>query len=370
MDKKKVLILSYSNLVSDPRVQRQIAALMPDFKIEVCATGESGIKGIPFYQIYEAPPFSLTRKLKRIFWLFTGQFESFYWDDYKKEIVKKYMNQQVDAIVANDINTLPLALAIKEKTKAHVYFDAHEYHPREWASLMWKFMYQPFIGYLCKTYIPKVNSFSTVSDAIANEYYRFTGIKPVVVSNAGEYRELSPSPTQPPIKLIHHGAAIPERKIERTIEMMEYLPDRFILYLMLTSFHQKYLDKLQEKSNNKVKFIPPVPADKICVEINKYDIGVFLLPPVNFNYQHALPNKIFEFVQARLAIVTTPNPEMKNLINTYNLGKTSMDYRPKSMAEAIMEVAGKIPYFKSQADKHARELSAENNYRLIRELVS
>src|SRR5258706_431924 len=270
MDKKKVLILSYSNLVSDPRVQRQIAALMPDFKIEVCATGESGIKGIPFYQIYEAPPFSLTRKLKRIFWLFTGQFESFYWDDYKKEIVKKYMNQQVDAIVANDINTLPLALAIKEKTKAHVYFDAHEYHPREWASLMWKFMYQPFIGYLCKTYIPKVNSFSTVSDAIANEY----------------------------------------------------------------------------------------------------DIGVFLLPPVNFNYQHALPNKIFEFVQARLAIVTTPNPEMKNLINTYNLGKTSMDYRPKSMAEAIMEVAGKIPYFKSQADKHARELSAENNYRLIRELVS
>ncbi len=34
MNKKKILILCYSDLKSDPRVQRQIEALQPDFNIE------------------------------------------------------------------------------------------------------------------------------------------------------------------------------------------------------------------------------------------------------------------------------------------------------------------------------------------------
>ena len=33
--------------------------------------------------------------------------------------------------------------------------------------------------------------------------------------------------------------------------------------------------------------------------INQFDLGVYLLPPVNFNSAHALPNKFFEFIQAR-----------------------------------------------------------------------
>lgn len=369
MDKKKVLILCYGNLASDPRVQRQITALKPDYSIEVCAAGNSGINDIPFYRIYGNPRFSLARKMKRALWLFTGQFELFFWDDYKKKLAAELSSKNYDAIIANDIQTLPLALRIAGE-HSRVYFDAHEYHPKEWASLKWKLLYRPFIHYLCKTYIPKADSFSTVSESIADEYKKFTGIKPVMITNAGRYQELSPSSAQMPVKLIHHGAAIPERKIEAMIEMMQYLPERFVLYLMLSPFNQKYLDKLKRKKNNKVQFVPPVPSDKICMEINKYDVGVFLLPPVNFNYQHALPNKIFEFVQARLAIVTTPNPEMKNLINKYNLGKVSENYTPRSMAEAVAEVAEKISYFKSQSHKYARELSAEPNYRLIRELVS
>ena len=367
MDKKKVLILSYGNLASDSRIQRQIAALAPDFTIEVCARG--GITGIPFHQIYKKPRPSLVRKIKRFTWLFTGKFESFYWDDYKKNLTANLSQKNYDSIIANDIQTLPLALKIAGN-RSKVYFDAHEYHPGEWSSLKWKLLYQSYINYLCKTYIVKANSFSTVNESIAVEYQKFSGVKPVVVSNAGEYRHLSPSSSQMPIKLIHHGAAIRERRIEEMVEIMEHLPHHFILYLMLTPLDQKYLDELKRKSNDKVKFIAPVAPDKICDEINKFDIGIFLLPPFNFNYQYALPNKIFEFVQARLAVVTTPNPEMKNMVDKYDLGKTSAGYSPKSMAEAIIEIAEKIPYFKSQSDKYASELSAENNYRLIREMVS
>jgi hypothetical protein len=369
MDKKRALILCYTNFVSDPRVRRQIAALMPDFKIEVCAESDRDVKDIPFYLIYKLPSFSLSRKVKRLFWLLTRHFESFYWDDYKKKLVTELSPKKYDVIIANDIHTLPLALRIAGGY-SKVYFDAHEYHPKEWASLKWKLLYKPNINYLCRTYIPKVNSFSTVSESISKEYYKFVGIQSFVISNASEYQELSPSPSQLPIKLIHHGAAIPERRIEKMIKMMDYLPNHFILYLMLTPLDQKYLLKLKKKESKKVKFIPAIPFDKICIEINKFDIGVFLLPAVNFNYHYALPNKIFEFIQARLAVVTTPNPEMKKLIEKYHLGKASTNYTPESMAEAVLNVAEKIPYFKSQSHKYAKELSAESNYRIIRKLVS
>ena len=39
----------------------------------------------------------------------------------------------------------------------------------------------------------------------------------------------------------------------------------------------------------------------IAQEINQYDIGVYLLRDGNLNNKYAMPNKLYEFVQARLA---------------------------------------------------------------------
>ena len=71
---------------------------------------------------------------------------------------------------------------------------------------------------------------------------------------------------------------------------------------------------------------------RIVDTIAQYDIGLFLLSPANFNYYHALPNKLFEFVQARLAVAIGPSPEMARIVNDHDLGIVAPDFEPTTMA--------------------------------------
>ena len=168
MHKRKILILSYSNLSSDPRISKQIAALKDSFQIETCAYNACGIETLKFYPIYKEPEVSFRRKFKRLFQLLSKQFDNFYWDDGRQKLREQLCRENYDLIIANDIQTLPLALDIS-MNKGKVYFDAHEYHPREFEDLLkWKLLYQQYISFLCKKYIPKASAFSTVNDTIAN----------------------------------------------------------------------------------------------------------------------------------------------------------------------------------------------------------
>lgn len=354
----KILIIAGSDIKTDPRVQRQIKAL-EGHEIKTCA----GVNGD--FNFYTSYGFSLARKFKRFFWLLTGQFEKFYWHEYLKTLAGILKAQKFDRVIANDIDTLPLALSLGTK----VYFDAHEYHPQEWDSLKWKLLYKKYKIYLCKKYIPKADSFSTVNESLANEYKKFIGRKPEVVTNASNYQDLKPTEISNPIKLIHHGAAIPERKIENMIRMMEYLPGH-VLYLMLTPFDKNYYDFLVDMRSERVIFIPAVSPSEVCKTLNQFDIGIYILPPTNFNNINALPNKIFDFIQARLAIAVSANPEMARVVNQNNLGAVAEGYSTLSLVRAINRMRpDKIMQYKNASDKAAKELSAEQNYSLIRKLV-
>jgi glycosyltransferase involved in cell wall biosynthesis len=119
-----------------------------------------------------------------------------------------------------------------------------------------------------------------------------------------------------------------------------------------------------------IKFLPPIGTKEIASFTNQFDVGIYSLPPSNFNNEHALPNKFFEYIQARLAIVIGPSPEMARLVRQYELGVIAEDFSPRSMAEAIRGLTVEsIDRFKANASKHAYELSAEKNRELFLRLV-
>jgi hypothetical protein len=137
--------------------------------------------------------------------------------------------------------------------------------------------------------------------------------------------------------MIHHGAAIRSRRLELMIDMMQYLDQRFRLDFMLVGNDRKYVAELQSRAadDTRVRFLEPVPMPDICRATNQYDLGLFLLPPTNFNYRFALPNKLFEFIQARLAIAIGPSPEMARIVNDYKLGVVSQSFEPRELAELL-----------------------------------
>jgi hypothetical protein len=292
---------------------------------------------------------------------------------------KQLINRSFDLIIANDIESLPLAFKIKKKEK--ILFDAHEFAPRHFEDkLVWRIFFQRFNKYLCKKYLPLVDEMITVGTGLAREYAAHYPVKPVVVTNANYYAHLTPLPVDDKkIRLIHHGAANPSRQLEIMIDMMNYLDDRFTFDLMLltpTIANKKtrsYLESLKNliKDNPKIKILPPVKSSEVVNFIHHYDMGIFLLPPINFNYANTLPNKLFDYIQARLAIAIGPTPEMAELVNRYDLGVVSEDFTSPSLAKKINALTTeRINYFKAQANKAAFELSAEKNKVILNEIVS
>src|SRR5690606_21770207 len=70
-------------------------------------------------------------------------------------------------------------------------------------------------------------------------------------------------------------------------------------------------------------------------------------------YTWALPNKIFDFVQARLATVVGPSPEMAELVRERRLGVVAEDFTPQALADALagLDPAAVAEY---QASAHAQ----------------
>ncbi|HYF66861.1 MAG TPA: glycosyltransferase [Ohtaekwangia sp.] len=375
---KNILVLVFSNLKHDARVTRQIRWLKKNHSVTVmCFDGDPDpqVNLIKINQTKLTPLRKLFLGVALILRQFTWAYNIFH--SYRP--VEKILHQQTfDIIIANDIDTLPLAFRLKKQTK--IIFDAHEYAPRHFENnKIWKIFFQPFYLYLCKTYIPRVDSMTTVGKGLANEYEKNFGITPIIITNATRYHDIEPKRLKgDTIRLIHHGIANKSRRLELMIEMMAYLDDRFTLDLiLLTSDYASpqtrvYIDALKQKAseNPKINILPPVKSDYVVSTINHYDIGVFLLPPINFNYENTLPNKLFDFIQARLGIAIGPSVEMAAIVKHYNIGVVASDFSPQSLAKSLNQLSTQdMDQFKINTIRAANELNAENNEAVFNTLL-
>jgi glycosyltransferase involved in cell wall biosynthesis len=142
---------------------------------------------------------------------------------------------------------------------------------------------------------------------------------------------------------------------------------------MLVEASSEYLHQLKKLAANKknIHFLTPVPMLEISRYTNQFDVGIFLLEPTNFNYFYALPNKFFEFIQARLAVAIAPSPEMAKIVKEYDCGIVADNFKPESLAKALMKLdRQKINYYKQQSHKIAKLFSAEQNQQRLLNLVA
>jgi glycosyltransferase involved in cell wall biosynthesis len=251
--------------------------------------------------------------------------------------------------------------------------DAREYYPKNFDDRwLWRIFVKPLNEYLCAKYIPLCDKIITVSQGIAREYEHAYGVHAEVVMSLPRSSMLSPAAARSDrFRLIHHGSASQSRRIEDMVELMDYTDKRFSLDLMLVGDgpYMSRLRRMVERRRN-VRILPPVAMQEIVPFIHQYDIGVFLCPPSNFNLKYALPNKLFEFIQARLAVAVSPSVEMRTIVEDYNCGIVSNDFSPQSMAHALNSLTSeKIAFFKNQSHKAAAKLNAEANQTRVLEIV-
>lgn len=283
--------------------------------------------------------------------------------------------QRFDLVVANDARVLALAHAVAGG--APVWADLHEWAPEERTHVLsWRLLVAPLMRRLCSRYLPLSAATSTVCLSIAELYERDFGVRPAVVRNSNPWQPLEPTPVaDDAVRLVHSGAAVHGRSLETMIDAVRALDDHFTLDLFLVpggdgGVYQRSLEQ-RAAGCDRIRFREPVAPAALPATLNGYDVGVFVIPPTHTNARLTLPNKFFDFVQARLGIVVGPTIEMQRLVEQHGLGVVADGFAVDDVMRALGSLTSDaVRTFKSASAAAARELSFETDAAVIRELVA
>lgn len=283
-----------------------------------------------------------------------------------------------DAIVANDARALPLALAISRRSgDAPVWIDLHEWAPEERTNLTsWRLLVRPWIDHICRHDLPRAAAATTVAGRIAELYAERYGVRPRLMRNAAPFEDLEPSPVAPdgPIRLVHSGGAVPGRALETMIDATLAAGDGFTLdlYLVPGGDGGRYLRELRERARGSraVVFHAPVPPADLPATLNPYDVGVFWIPPYNENARLTLPNKLFDFVQARLAVAVGPTVEMADVVDAHGLGVVAQGFEVGQIVASLRTLTPeRVSAFKQAAHAAAHDLSFDAEAQVARDIL-
>lgn len=257
----------------------------------------------------------------------------------EQDALKLLSGRRFDLVVANEARALPLAHAVGGG--APVWGDMHEWAPEERTQVLsWRLLVAPYMVHVCRTYLPTVSAVTTVNQSIADLYQERFGVRTEVVRNSLPHTPLEPSPMDSEtIRLVHSGGAVPGRNLESLINAVKQLDERFSLdfYLVEARDGGKYLRALKSLAgdDSRIRFHPPVKPAELAGTLNAYDVGVYQLPPATTNQRLALPNKFFDFVQARLALVFGPSIEISQLVQHHDLGWVTDDFDTDSLVRTL-----------------------------------
>ena len=302
-----------------------------------------------------------------------------FYAEYNKRLLLFLLTHKFDLLVANDLDTL-LAnyLASKQKSKPLVY-DSHEYFTEvpELQGRKAKKVWERIEARI----FPKLKDIITVNKSIAALYEKKYGKELKVVRNIPFRRSNVEQVTKADLGLDEHqriiilqGAGINvDRGAEEAVLAMKLIENAVLLIVgggdVLELLKQMVLEHSLEQ---KVRFIPRQSIDKLYAYTALADVGLSLDKDTNLNYRFSLPNKVFDYIQCGTPVLASDLPEVKNIIQSYDVGLILKEHSPESIAKSLelMLNADFKKTHKAQLEKAAEELVWENEEKVLKEVYS
>jgi len=239
-----------------------------------------------------------------------------------------------DVYTSNDLDTL-LAGVIASLGGGGLIYDSHEI----WIDM---FIGMPsylraFFYILERSLIRRAKIVITVNEFIAKklaERYRID--TPNVVLNcveAPEFLQVKHDKRDKKI-VLYHGVYGHGRGLENLVLSCEYFEDDVVLLMRGFGGMEPELRELAKKFSN-CMFADPVPITDVVEKAAEADVGVIPYLPLNLGNYFSSPNKLFEYIQAGLPVVTSDLPFLRKVVLGEQIGLICDPRDPKSIARAV-----------------------------------
>ncbi len=269
-------------------------------------------------------------------------------------------------ILSNDLDTLPACYIASKIKREKLIFDSHELFS-EIPELVHRPATKKVWLSLENYFLKRIQSGFTVCQSIANHYKEKYGVSFEVIRNLARFRynyefEKIQKKSREKI-IIYQGALNLGRGLELLIESMQFIPNAKLWIIGKGDIEHK-LRKLVRKLKlvDRVDFMGRVSLEDLWNYTPIADIGVSLEENLGLNYRYALPNKLFDYLQARIPVVISDLDEMKRIVENFDIGKVIYERTPEKLAEVISGLIKnelKDDYYKPKLELAARELCWE-----------
>lgn len=363
---KKVTLSVINDLVTDNRVHK-VAVSLQKMGFEPVLIGRILPESVRVERTYHTHRMKLLFRKGFLFYL-----------EYNLRLFFFLLTNKVDVLVANDLDTLPANyLASRLKRKPLVY-DSHEYFT-EVPELLGRPVVRGIWTLTEKMLVPKVNAAYTVCDSIAEVYHDlhkvdFKVVRNLPVCSQLEKHELQEKKAGQPKIILYQGALNLGRGIEAAIRSMKYIGGAE-LWLAgdgdLTAQLKQLVEELELES--KVKFLGRLPLNKLSEVTRQADLGISLEEDLGLNYRFALPNKLFDYIQAGVPVLVSNLPEMKRIVEHYQIGAIAETHQRKDLAETIKMALfdqKKNALWKNNLKLAAKELCWENEEEILHQIYA
>jgi len=174
--------------------------------------------------------------------------------------------------------------------------------------------------------------------------------------------------------IIYQGALNMGRGLELAIRAMLYT-ENFRLIIAGSGYLAKELHTLVVTLGleEKVKLIGMIHPDELLQYTVQADLGISLEENKGMNYYYALPNKLFDYIQARIPVLVSDLPEMASIVNTYDVGRVIQTNDPLGLSDAfklMLNDGDRLDTWKKNLDKASAELCWEKEENKLLEIYS
>lgn len=365
---KKVIVSVINDLATDQRVAK-VCQSLTNMGFDTLLVGRQLKNSLPL----DEHPYQ-THRMRL---LFTRG--PLFYTEFNKRLFLLLLLRKTDLLVSNDLDTLlPNFLVSKIKGIPLVY-DSHEYFT-EVPELLHRKRVQKIWKSIERWIFPTLKNVITVNDSIADLYEKEYGIRPKVVRNIPPSNKISINKTRENLGLpsdkfifILQGSGINiDRGTEEMVEAMQHIQNAVLLIVGGGDVIDILKRKVDEFSiQDRVIFKPKQPYKKLMQYTANADIGLTLDKDTNLNYRFSLPNKLFDYIHAGIPIIASSLPEIKKIIEQYNIGDFIPSHDPEQIAQKmnnIIQNKAILAVWKKNLNLAVQDLSWENEEHILKQV--
>lgn len=303
---------------------------------------------------YFAFKHKLVNIIYRFFLLYVRLFKINFFPNFDDAFYNVGIDEIADIVVANDLPSLYAASRIAKLKRIPLIYDAHENYTEQCT------LSSSCVKRLEKIeaeILPNVDFWIVPNEllgkCIIEKYDRKYNVKIkeclVIQNSINKWNEFDKLKRKNLIReklnldekhkiLLFQGGFLKNRNLENLVRSMKYVKNEFVVMVMLGyGSHVEVLKGIAKKwgIENKVFFIEAVPQSELLNYTSSADVGVIPYPAVDNNTYYCSPNKLYEYIQARLPILSNDLPFLRKMVVENKIGKVEDFSKPQSIAMAV-----------------------------------